>query len=478
MVAQGRDIPAHLGTMGFTVKDFLKWVSKNDLAPGDVWFTNHPKCGGNHLPDVKAIRPIFVEGRIIAFSVSLAHWADIGGAWPGSYFVDARDSIQEGLCIPPSRLFSSDGPDHEKIRLVVANVRTSQLSQGDIFAQMAATRAAEIRIHELCNEHGTERLQTAIRELHDLAEAEMREAIRSLPNGVYKGEDFVDDGGPDGKPAAVRVTIRIEEESATFDYTQSDDATDNFLNTTPIMAVASTMYAMKVIAGPDIQPNGGCFRPVKVLTRPGSLLDPGQTKPIVGGNHETSQRVVDAIFKAFENVIPERLSAGGPTTSGLLIFGFHGKDGKWKTLYEVHGGGEGARYDRNGCHCVRVHMVNTANTPAEVIEAEYPIRIERQMLRAGSGGEGLYKGGEGIIREYQILDDNISLTTLLERRIVPPYGFCGGSSGKPYRVKHIRPDGSEIELPGKINLIVHKGDRVVIESSGGGGFGKPIVERD
>lgn len=471
LISQGKDIPAHIGTMSYTVKDFIAWISVDRLQPGDVWFTNHPECGGNHLPDMKAIRPIFHSERLIAFSVSLAHWADVGGAWPGSYFAAAMDSIQEGLRLPPLRLFTAEGPDREKMDVVLCNVRGGNLVEGDIFAQMAATRAAEVRLHELCDEHGLETIVEAMRRLHDLSEAEMREAIAALPDGIYKGEDFIDDGGPDDGPAAVRVEITIEGDEATFDFRTSDDAVTNVLNTTRLMVGSSTMYAIKAIAGPDIQPNGGCYRPIRIKTRPGSLLDPGPMRPIVGGNHETSQRIADAIFKAMERIVPERLTAGGPTTAGLLIFGGPDRQGNWTTLYEVHGGGEGARIDRDGCPAVRVHMVNTANTPVEVIEAEYPIEVAAHRLRSGSGGHGAHRGGDGVVREYRVLARKLWLTTMFERRVVPPYGLCGGAPGATFEATLRRADGSIQVLAGKSNIELAQGDVVVMKSSGGGGYG-------
>lgn len=472
LISQGKDIPAHIGTMSYTVQDFLKWIPVSQLRPGDVWFTNHPEVGGNHLPDVKAIRPIFYKNHLAAFAVSLAHWADVGGAWPGSYFTAATDSIQEGLRLPPLRLFSSEGPDREKIDVVLCNVRGSALVEGDIFAQMAATRAAEIRIQELCDEYSPEVFLQSLRHLHDLSEAQMREAITKLPDGTYFGEDFIDEGGPEDAPAAVRVKITIAGDEADFDFSESDNAVNSVLNTTPLMAGSSTMYAIKVIAGPDIHPNGGCYRPIKIKTRPGSLIDPGPMKPIVGGNHETSQRIADAIFKAMEHAVPERLTAGGPTTAGLLIFGGPKENGEWGTLYEVHGGGEGARIDRDGCAAIRVHMVNTANTPVEVIEAEYPIEVCTHRLRKGSGGDGAHRGGDGLIREYRVLADQLWLTTMFERRVIPPYGLCGGSPGATYVATLYRKNGDVKILPGKSNIKLEKDDRIVMETSGGGGYGK------
>lgn len=472
LIAQGRDIPAHLGIMGSTVTEFLKRVPANRLQPGDVWFLNLPKVGGNHLPDVKAIRPIFAEGRLQAFAVSLAHWADVGGARPGSYVPDAVDTWQEGLRISPICLFSADGPDREKLDLIVSNVRGASEREGDILAQMASTRCAEARLHELFTRHSAATVHDAISDLHDQSEAEMRAAIRALPDGVFEGEDFLDHDGIGKLPIAVRVRITIAGDEAVFDFSTTDDAARGPLNATPFTAAASVFYAMKAIAGPNIQPNAGCARPLKIVTRPGSLLNPPMESPVVGGNHETSQRIVDAIFKALETTVPERLSAGGSTTSGLLLFsGIDPRTKRWVTLYEVHGGGEGARKDRDGCPAVRAHMSNVMNTPAEIIEAFYPIRVEKQALRRSSGGSGLHRGGDGQIRCYRIIAPVMSMTSMVDRCVVPPFGLQGGRPGKPFRIRLKKANGRSEAVGGKTHLRIHTDDRVVIETSGGGGYG-------
>ena len=473
LIAQGRDIPMHMGVMCYTVKEFLKRVPTDRLAAGDVWYVNLPEIGGNHLPDVKAIRPIFCEGTLQAFAVNLAHWADIGGALPGSYVPSATDAWQEGLRLPPVRLFTDVGPDSEKLDLVLANVRGADERRGDILAQMAATHAADRHLQELFARYETSVIQAAIEALHDRAEAQMRAALATLPRGVYEGEDWLDDDGVRDDPIAVRVRIELAGEYASFDFSATDDAARGPVNTTPFVAAASVFYAVKALVGHDIQPNGGCYRPLSVVTRPGSLLDPGPDRPVVGGNHETSQRIVDAIYRALEPAVAERLSAGGPTTSGLLLFGAWRDDGVWTTLYETHGGGEGARCDRDGMSVLRVHMTNVMNTPAEVIEEECPIRVECQKIRRGSGGAGAHRGGDGLHREYRMLTDDISLTTMFDRRRVPPYGLLGGAPGAPFRVTVIRADGERFDLASKANITLGRDDRVIVESCGGGGYGTP-----
>ncbi len=473
LIAQGRDIPMHMGVMSFTVHEFLKIVSRDRLREGDVWFLNLPAVGGNHLPDVKAIRPIFFDGELQAFAVSLAHWADVGGAVPGSYVPGARDSWQEGLRISPLRVFTAQGADREKLDLILANVRSPDEREGDILAQMAATRAAEHRFIALCREHGCKIVRRSIAQLHDWAEAQMRDAIARLPDGDYVGEDFLDDDAAGGLPLPIRVHITIAGSNAIFNFSESGDAAAGPLNTTPFIAAAAVFYVMRTLFAPDVPPNSGCYRPFRIITRPGSVLKPGTEKPVVGGNHETSQRIADALFKAFEPIALEKLSAGGPTTSGLLLFAGRRHDGRWTTLYETHGGGEGARRDRDGMSVLRVHMSNVMNTPAEVIETEYPLQVVFQRLRRGSGGAGAHRGGDGLHRCYRATEDDISLTSMFERAVVPPYGLAGGASGAVFEVEIVRADGECFALTGKQNIRLNKDDVVILRSCGGGGYGSP-----
>jgi N-methylhydantoinase B len=472
LIAQGRDIPMHMGVMGFTVKEFLKRVPAERLRDGDVWFLNLPEVGGNHLPDVKALRPVFADGRPVAFAINLAHWADIGGAVPGSYVPSARECYQEGLRISPVRLFSAAGPDREAIGLILANVRGREEREGDIFAQFAASDVAARRLDELLAAHGVETVRSCFARLHAESEAQMRAAIQALPDGEWEGEDWLDDDGVEARPIRIRVRVTIRGDEAFFDFSGTDGQAAGPVNTTPFIARSSVYYAMKALVAPDVPPNDGCYRPLHVTVPAGSVLDPDPDRPVVGGNHETSQRVVDAIFKALAPALPERITAGGPTTSGLLLFGMRRPDGRWAILYEVHGGGEGGRAGRDGAAAVRVHMSNVMNTPAEVIEGEYPMIVEEQALRPGSAGDGTYRGGLGFRRAYRILGDDVTLTTMLERRVVPPWGALGGGAGLPFRVT-INPGPTERAIGGKETVALHRGDLVLVETCGGGGYGPP-----
>jgi N-methylhydantoinase B len=473
LIAQGRDIPMHMGVMGFTVKEFLKRVPADRLAEGDVWFLNLPEVGGNHLPDVKAVRPVFFDGRLVAFAINLAHWADIGGAVPGSYVPSATECYQEGLRIAPIRLFSAAGPDREKIELILSNLRGRDEREGDMFAQFAANDVAARRLHELFARYGAGTVTACFEGLHADSEAQMRAALRTLPDGVWEGEDWLDDDGVEDRRIRIHVRIEKRGDEATFDFSGTDAQARGPVNTTYFIACSSVYYAMKALAAPDVPPNDGCYRPLRVIVPPGSVLRADPDRPVVGGNHETSQRVVDAIMKALAPVLPDRVAAGGPATAGLLIFGARNPDGRWAVLYEVHGGGEGATARKDGVSGVRVHMSNVMNTPIEVIEGEYPVMVEEQMLRPGSAGAGAHRGGLGFRRAYRIMGPEVTLTSMLERRLVPPYGLAGGEDALPFRITLNPGTPAARDIRGKETLPLREGDLVLIETCGGGGYGPP-----
>jgi N-methylhydantoinase B len=473
LVAQGRDIPVHLGAMAYTIRELLKVHPLDRFRPGDALIYNMGALGGNHLNDVKVVRPVFVDGAIVAFTLSLAHWPDVGGSWPGSYLATATDTFQEAIRIPPVPIATTAGVNQGVLDMIKVNVRDPVSAEGDLLGQIAATACAERRIQDLCRIHGTETFLRTIERLHDLSEAEMREAIAGLPDGVYEGEDQLDADLPGNEGPRIHVRITIAGDEATFDLSGCCDRLPNFCNTTPFIAASAIIYSARLLSGREMQQNAGALRPLTIITRPGSVCEPGWDAPVAAGNHETSMRVVDAVIRAMEHVVPHRLVAGGPTTSGLLAFAEPMQGGGWRLLYEVHGGGEGARHDRDGCPAVRVHMTNTSNTPAEMLESTYALRVERQAIRRGSGGGGLHRGGDGVVRAYRVLAPKMLLTTCVERMVAPPYGLQGGQPGETFHIALER--GGEVSaLPGKANLFLFEGDLVTIETCGGGGYGEAV----
>jgi N-methylhydantoinase B len=470
LVGQGRDIPVHLGAMAYTIRELLKVYPAERFREGDAVIYNLGILGGNHLNDVKVARPIYVDGTLVAFALSLAHWPDVGGTWPGSYYAVAMDTYQEGMRIPPVLISTKDGIEAGALALILSNVRDPVSCEGDLLAQIAATSAAERRVQDLCAQHGTDTFIAAMSRLHDLSEAEMRAALAELPDGSWEGEDWVDGGDPGTGPARIHVRITIAGDEATIDLSGSCDKVTSFCNTTPYIARSAVIYGARVLSGRDMQQNEGALRPLTIVTRPGSIFEPGWNAAVAAGNHETSGRIVDAMFKAMEHVIPQNVSAGGGTTAGMLTFSERMPDSTWRMLYEVHAGGEGARHDRPGSPATRVHLTNTANTPAEMIEAMYALRVERQMIRRGSGGSGAHRGGDGIVRSYRVLAKEMLLTTCCERMVVPPYGMKGGAEGAPFAIT-LQRDGATGTLAGKGNHVLRQGDLVTIETCGGGGFG-------
>ncbi len=477
LIAQGRDIPIHMGVMAFTVKEFLRRVPADRLREGDVWFLNLPEVGGNHLPDVKALRPVFAGGRLVAFAINLAHWADIGGAVPGSYVPWATECYQEGVRIPPVRLFSAAGPDREKIDLLLSNLRGREERGGDMLAQFAANDVAARRLGELVDRYDADTLTACFDILQRASETAMRAALRALPDGVWEGEDWVDDDGVEDRPLRIRVRVEMRGDEAAFDFAGTAPQARGPVNTTPFIACSAVYYAMKTLAAPDVPANDGCYRPLRVIVPPGTVLSADPDRPVVGGNHETSQRVVDAIFRALAPALPDRVSASGPTTSGVLIFGARAADGRWTILYETHGGGEGATAARDGVSAIRVHMSNVMNTPAEVIESEYPLRIDEHALRPGSAGDGRHRGGLGFRRVYRVVGPEATLTSMLDRRVVAPWGVLGGGDGLPFRITINPGTPGARDFGGKASARLGHGDVVLIETCGGGGFGPP-AERE
>lgn len=475
VIAQGRDIPIHLGVMGFAAREFLKAVGRERLAPGDVWYLNLPEVGGNHLPDVKAVRPVFHEGELLAFAVSLAHWEDIGGATPGSYTAHATDVWQDGFRIPPTRFFADDEPIEETLGLLLANVRTRDVIRGDMLAQAAATRVADARLQALFETHGPETFKAVVERLDDLTEEQTRAAIRALPDGVYEGEDCMDDVGPDGGHVAIRVRVVIDGDDATFDFSATDDAVEAPVNATPSLAATAAGFFVKAVSRHEIFHADGFFRAVKVVTRPGSVVNPPSSYPVVLGNHETSQRCVDAIMRAMAGCIPDAVTAGGSASAAVLIFSGRWPDGRWWSFYEAHGGGEGGRADRDGWSATRVNLANVMNTPAEMIEAQYPIVVSRQALRRGSGGRGRHRGGDGVVRVYEMLGEDTRFAAMLDRCKVPPYGLFGGESGAPYELRRVSADGTEEAIAGRGHYRLKRGEKIVLSTAGGGGYGEPAA---
>ncbi|MBI4504322.1 MAG: hydantoinase B/oxoprolinase family protein [Chloroflexi bacterium] len=468
LVAQGRDHPIHLGVMSSTVKEFLRWMGDTPLAPGDVYFTNALTIGGNHLPDVKAIKPIFVGGQLLAFSVVLAHWPDTGGSVPGSYNTKAREIYQEGLQMPPLRLFTAAGADRTLMELILLNVRGREQREGDIYGQRAACEVAARRVEEVAQRYGADVLRGCFARFLEESELRMRAAVAAVPDGVYHGEDCMDHDGIGGRPYRIAVTVTVRGDVSTFDFGGSDPQAEGPINTTRFVVQSAVYYAAKSLFQPDIPTNDGCYRPFDVLVPEGCLLNPRPGAPVVGGNHETSRRVVDAIYRALAPAVPDRVTAAGHGSGGVVIIA-----GPSYVFYEAHGGGHGAGATWDGLSARQTTLGNIMNTPVEAMEASFPFVIERYELRPGSAGAGRQRGGLGLRRAIRLLDDRAQLTTMIERTVIAPWGLFGGEPGRCVRIRVNAGRPDEREVSGKANCSLQAGDVLLLETAGGGGYGPP-----
>ncbi|MGF1506116.1 MAG: hydantoinase B/oxoprolinase family protein [Anaerolineae bacterium] len=445
MLAQAAHIPVHLGAMPESVRAAIE--ACEPFHPGDVIILNDPYLGGTHLPDITLVSPVFFDDDLAFFVASRAHHADIGGMSPGSMPV-ATEVYQEGIIIPPVRLVRAGELQEDLLALILRNSRTPEERQGDLAAQRAAHRIGERRLGELIEQYGLAEVQAQAEGLLTYAEQLIRAEIRTIPDGAYVFRDMLDDSGITNDPLPVQVTVTVAGDQITVDFAGTADAAAGPMNAVRAIASSAVMYVLRTLASDDLPMNAGVFAPVDIVVPAGSLLDPGPPHAVAGGNVETSQRVVDVLFGALAQALPDRVPAASQgTMNNFSLGGIHPGTGQVFAYYETIAGGAGAGPHQDGASAVQVHMTNTANTPIEALEMALPIRVERFGIRTGSGGAGHYRGGDGLVRTVTFLAP-ARVTILSERRRRGPYGLAGGSSGTPGRNLHIGLDGDETQLPG------------------------------
>lgn len=474
MIAQAAHIPAHLGAMPASVRTILDRFES--WEPGDVVIVNDPFEGGNHLPDITMITPIFArEGSTNPdfFSASRAHHADVGGMTPGSLPL-STEIYQEGIIIPPVKLYKRGALDIDVLRIILRNVRTPDERRGDLAAQRAAAAIGERRLLELVDAFGFEEVAAYAHHLQDYSERLTRAAIRHWPNGVYRFEDTIELVENDRiSLVPIRLSATIADEEVTFDFSGTAPVMHGSLNAVIAIAQSACYYVVRCLVGDQVPMNGGCFAPVHVIAPAGTVVNATSPAAVAGGNVETSQRITDVVLGALAQALPEEIPAASQGTMNNVTIGGQRHDGSAFAYYETIAGGMGASSTSDGPSGVQVHMTNTLNTPVEALELAYPIRLERYSLRSGSGGRGQHRGGDGIVREYTILAP-ATVTMLSERRAVAPWGLAGGEDGKPGRNILFRAGGAVEELPSKFTRRVQPGDRLRIETPGGGGWGVPV----
>ena len=476
VVAMGDHMPVHLGSMPMSVRAA---IDKLTLAPGDVAILNDPFCGGTHLPDITLVAPVFLGAKKTkqpAFYVaSRAHHADVGGTYPGSMGI-CREIYQEGVRIPPIKLIAAGRVQPDVLRLLLNNVRTPEEREGDLNAQIAACHTGATRLKEIIERYGLPRVQRRMHELQGYSEQLMRAFLGKVPHGRYEAEDFLDDDGAGSGPVRIAVSLtfapaRAGKPMVTVDFSGSSPQVAGSINAVDAIAYSACFYVFRCLLQEDVPAAAGLMRPVKMIAPSGTVVNARPPAAVAGGNVETSQRIVDTLLRALAQAVPDRVPSGSSgTMNNLTIGGIDPRTGEPFAYYETIAGGMGARPDRPGVNGVHTHMTNSLNTPAEALEYAYPLRVTRYSLRPASGGSGRFRGGNGIVREVELLADS-EVTLLADRRSRGPYGLQGGTEGVAGRTTVIGCDGEAQVLPGKASVRLKKGDRVRVESPGGGGWG-------
>jgi len=479
MVAQGPDLPIHLGSMPDAVRAVVARFP-SDVHDGDVFVHNDPYFGGSHLPDVNVVRPAFHDGDLLGYTCLRAHWPDIGSATPGSYGA-VTQIFGEGLRIPPLRLITRGVLNVDLETLIFANVRTPDERKGDLGAQLAATLRATERLNALAQRYGSVAVIGYMAQVMDYSERLMRAALIDLPDGEGSFEDFCDgDGIADdatGSDARFRIKLSVQKTAdwLIVDFAGTDPQVKGPMNA-PLSVTASGVYCgLKTAVDPNnlIPPNSGCWRTIEIRAPSGSVVNAEFPAPVVYANHEMSHRVADMIMGALVNFLPEQVMACSQGTSAILTLGgVDPRNGRHYVSYETIKGGFGARPNKDGINCVASGISNTMNTPVEVLEMAFPVRVERYEVNPDSGGAGRYRGGCGARRVWRMLEGADATGALcMERMTSPPFGLRGGSAGAAAVVTLTTPDGVARSLPSKGAFAAPAGSMIDMLTPGSGGFG-------
>jgi N-methylhydantoinase B/oxoprolinase/acetone carboxylase alpha subunit len=465
-IAMGDHMPVHLGAMPLSVAAVREAF---ELSSGDVALVNDPFRGGTHLPDITAVSGVFLKGRTKpAFYVAnRAHHADVGGMSPGSMPL-AREIYQEGLRIPPILIQRRGKIDRPLLDLILSNVRTPVEREGDLLAQLMSLTRGEERLLALVNKYGGSRVRANTRALQDYSERMMRAALRALPDGIFRFQDFLENGA---ERLPIRVAVTIGNDTATADFTGSSPQIDGPVNANLAVTTAAAMYVFRCLISEEVPFTAGILRPIRIVAPLGSIVNARPPAAMAAGNVETSQRITDVMLGALAAAAPDRIPAASCGTMNNLSFGGTRADGTPFAYYETIAGGMGASPKGPGQSAVHTHMTNSWNTPVEAFEQQYPLRIERYSVRRGSGGEGRHHGGDGIVRDFRFLAP-AEVTVLSDRRGIGPYGLRGGGSGQTGRNTLFRSGQKPSILPAKTRFEIATNDLLRIETPGGGGWGE------
>jgi N-methylhydantoinase B len=474
LIAQGTCLPFHLGAMPFAVRS-VKRTYREKIRPGDLFITNDPYDGSTHLPDIVLVRPVFVTGRLIGFTAALAHMTDIGGRVPGGNASDSTELYQEGLRIPPARLWREGEPDEFILRLIERNVRVPDKVIGDVRSLVSACLIGERELLKLSRQHGVDELQHLCADLLNYTERFTRAEIAKLPDGRWEFEDFLDGDGIDPQPIRFFVTVTINGEELTVDFTGTSPQVRGAINCVYPFTLSASLACVRSVLDLSIPNNAGYFRPIKVIAPEGTVVNP-RSPAAVAARGITGVRIGDTVFGALAQAVPDVIPACGANAPEVGIsFGGIENVGKSHVYLEFLVGSWGGGPDRDGMDACTGTLVNYANTPAELIEADQPIAIERYSFAPDTGGPGRWRGGLGIERHLRFKMDRATLQVRSDRRVHPTYGLHGGQHGAPALVSVLRSDGHEEACPTKFLTVVNTGDILKVRLAGGGGHGDPLT---
>ncbi|MCG3110055.1 hypothetical protein L3N51_02352 [Metallosphaera sp. J1] len=458
VVAQAEHIPVHLGSFSIGVKNLLQQV---ELEDGDMAIVNDPYVSGTHLNDVMVIAPVF-RGKLLGYVVNKAHHVDVGGPIPGSLNPYASTLYEEGFVIPPLKLMRNGKLNDDVVRIIRENFKVSDTSLGDLNAQISANLIGIARVKQLVEKYGVTQVVEAWNSSMEYARRLTLTEVARWPKGAGEEEDYLELD----RLTRIRVRVEVSDQGVLADFSGTDPQVESPFNAVYGVTFSAVSFVIRSLLRKDVPTNEGFYSVVKVRAPVGSLVNPTKPSAVGGGNVETSQRIADVTFKALSHVMPVP-AAGAGTMMNIMMGGLRGR---YWAYYETVGGGTGARPDRDGVSAVQVNMTNTLNTPIEIAERQYPLLFTAYRVREGSGGRGRFKGGDGIIRAFKVLD-RTRLSVMAERFLVPPWGLLGGGNGKPGRVTIISGKVKR-EMPSKFSTVLEAGDEVVIETPGGGGLGK------
>jgi N-methylhydantoinase B len=472
IIAQAEHIPLHLGAMACAVKGALKELPVDTLKPGDAVMMNDPYLGAAHKPDIMIFSPVFFKDQCVAIVGNTAHHIDVGGTVAGSLPPNATETFHEGIAVPPVRIKKSGVIDQEILSILERNLRTVYEFRGDLMAQLAANTIGERRFLEVCRQHGGESVKLSISNLIEYCEKRMTREIEKIPDGTYRCEDIIEGDGQSETPIPIRCTVTVKGEKVLVDFTGSSPAVKGSVNSVYGITLACVYYVIKALTDPTIPSNEGTYRPVEMIAPEQSVVNAKFPSAMGLANTITSQRIVDVLMGAFYEAIPEKVCAA--CTGAMTPCGFGGMNPRTKRYFsyvETYGGGYGAACDQDGISGVHTHMSNSRNAPIEVIEMTYPLQVERYGLVPDSEGAGEFRGGFGMTREVRVLETSMSVRASTDRTLKGPYGLKGGGSGRCAKLFIESPDGTTDPLPSKSTFEAHPGEKVILQTAGGGGWG-------